>query len=150
MLQMLLMWNHECSDNLNVHITSKQTFTHDPVIRYFIFLAGLCKTVTHQIAFLHTNTPLCPLNQTHTSQSRMISVNFCQIVLPLIPDIHTHTLTQPNTHTQPNPTGQHVRQRSENTFSTWLSNRAALGSTRVLVSAHPSSAPPSASPVNSK
>lgn len=33
---------------------------------------------------------------THTCQSRMISVNPCQAVLPLLPDIHT----QPHTHTQ--------------------------------------------------
>lgn len=59
------------------------------------------------------------------------------------PPWRTHT--QPNTH-RPNPTGQHVRQRSENTFSTWLSNRAARGSSPVLVSAHP----PSASLVSSK
>lgn len=100
-----------------------------------MFVARLCKRVTTTTAFHHINTPQWPLNppahtrthtRPHTEQSRMISVTFCQCFL-----------SSGHPGTQPNPTGQRVRQRSEDTFLTWLSNRAARGS--VGVRARPSS-----------
>ena len=99
----------------------------DPVIWYFIFVAGLCKTVTHQIAFLQTNAPPCPLKHTHTHTNTHtpVKADQCECFLSSLTYTHTHTHT--HRRERPNPTGQHVRQRSENTFSTWLSNRAARG-----------------------
>lgn len=85
-----------------------------------------------------TCTFLLPNTYNHTSQGW--SVGFPAKQNSSLP-WHSHTTTHMQ---RPKPTGQHVRRRSENTFSTWLSNGATRGSTQTLVSAQPPSAPPSA------
>lgn len=106
--------------------------THEETMWEFVFVAGVCETVTDQV--LHTKRT--PRSVNHTQRHGAVKDDQGE----LLPNKASSPPWQTHTHNQrrrPNPTGQHVRQRSENTFSTWLSNRAAWGSALVLVSAHP-------------